>query len=289
MSAAAQPAHFSAPGSAWARQGADSIAAALRIISDLTAQEVALLVGMARERMTTRPAAGVVETAGKAASQFTDFGKILLDLAAGESAIAVESLKELFRLRPSASAIADLIPRGVGTMVELHKHLLESVGGQVREFTEAYAEGKPLIPAQRVAKATREAVESFIETQKTFLDEVAEQVTVATEAPKEAKGARRERSKVLIQLSREGVDRFIEAQKQVLEMIDRMDSERGHAHPKHAPQTSLAELTRKSVRNFTTAQKSLLDLAMKPVAEGPEKTARPARRRPKPRRKAAKA
>ncbi len=286
MSAAA-PARASAPAGVvryWTRQGGESLAVALQIISDLTAQEVALVIGMLRERITLRPAASTVETAGDVVTGFTDAGKILLDLAADESAVMTDALKEALRLRPSFAALVDLIPRGVGTLIEMHKHILEMVAGQTRELVEAYKDDKPLMAGTRLSKFTRQTIESFIETQKTFLDQVAEQVNIATQG-KEPKATRRERSKVLTQLAREGVEKFIDAQRGLLEVaMERMEgNERVRAKP--VPRTSLAAMARESVQNFTTAQKSLLDLALKPIAMPveTEKKPHPARRRQKAR------
>jgi hypothetical protein len=110
---------------------------------------------------------------------------------------------------------------------------------------------------------------------------VAEQVTIATEAPKESRKAYKNRSKALIELSREGVGKFIEAQKQLLDLAVERAEEKTPSRGKPAPRTSLAELTRKSVSNFTTAQKSLLDLALKRMPI-PREEAAGARRRRKP-------
>jgi hypothetical protein len=283
---AASPARVTAPAGVryWTRQGGESLAMAMQIISDLTAQEVALLVGMLRERMTLRPAPTTVETAGDVVTGFTDAGKILLDLAADESAVVTDALKEALRLRPSFAALVDLIPRGVGTLIEMHKHLLDMVAGQTRELVEAYRDDKPLMAGARLTTMTRRTIESFIETQKTFLDQIAEQVNIATQG-KEPKVIRRERSKVLTQLAREGVEKFIDAQRGLLELtMERMETnERVRARP--VPRTSLATVARESVQNFTTAQKSLLDLALKPIAMPveTEKRPRPQRRRPKAR------
>jgi hypothetical protein len=287
MSAAAQASArlFGAAGLRdWPRQGAESVAAAAKIISDLTAQEVALLVGMARERMSLRPAASA---AGSVVTGFTDAGKVLLELAASETVLMANGFKELLGLRPSLAALVDLVPYGLGTLFEMQKRILDSVGKQTREVVDSYMEGEPLMAGTRLAKIAQEGIESFVETQKAFLDQVAEQVTIATEGGKEGRPARRDRSKVLTQLAREGVDKFIEAQKQVLELvIERMEPGNGRARAKAVPRTSLAELTRKSVQNFTTAQKSLLDLALKPIPE-PSKAHKTRPVRPRARKRAA--
>ena len=270
----------------WTRQGVDSLAAVLKIVSDLTAQEVALVVGMLRERVDFPPFASGAEAAGRVVTGATGVGKIMLDLVAGETAVAVEGVKEALRLPASVGALADLVPRGVGTVIDMHKRVLDALAEQSADIVESYTEAKPSIATAKLAKRTREVFEDFIETQKTFLDEVTEQVTLATEAPKESKAARKDRSKVLIELARDGVTKFIEAQKQSLDLaIEQANG--GSAHAKTAPRTSVAELTRKSVENFTAAQKSLLDLALKPASAASKASKRaPARRKAAPRKRA---
>ncbi len=283
MSAAAQPARLTSPAGVryLTRQGGESLAVAMQIISDLTAQEVALVVGMLRERATLWPAASTVQTAGDVVTGLTDAGKILLDLAADESAVVTDAVKEALRMRPSLSALIDLIPRGVGTLIEMHKHLLDMIAGQTREVVGAYVEGKPLQPGMRIVKMARQSIEAFVETQKTFLDQINEQVTLATQGGKDSRAARRERSKVMRQLAREGVEKFIDTQRGLLELaMERLEAE-DRTRVKPVPRTSLAEMARESVQNFTMAQKSLLDLAVKPIAMpvAPEKKSRPAPRR----------
>jgi hypothetical protein len=287
MSAAAQPARLTSAAGVrhLTRQGSETLAVAMQIVSDLTAQEVALVVGMLRERATLWPAASTVQTAGDVVTGFTDAGKILLDLAADESAVVTDAVKEAFRLRPSFSALIDLIPRGVGTLIEMHKHLLDMIAGQTREIVGAYVEGKPLQPGMRIAKMARQSIETFVEAQKTFLDQINEQVAQATQGGRDSRAARRERSKVMRQLAREGIEKFIDTQRGLLELaMERMEAE-GRVRAKPVPRTSLAEIARESVQNFTMAQKSLLDLAVKPMAMPvtQEKKPRPARRRQKAR------
>jgi hypothetical protein len=81
-------------------------------------------------------------------------------------------------------------------------------------------------------------------------------------------------------MAREGVEKYVEAQKKLLHLaIDQLEpigeatGESFKAVQKEA-RASFAELTQKSVRNFVSAQKSLLDLAVKPV-KGPVKAEMP--------------
>lgn len=278
----------------WARQGAESLAAALKIISDLTAQEVGLVAGMVRERLSMTPSPAMAERAGQMVSGITDAGKVMLDLAASESAIAADTVKEAIGLRPGIAAMVDLVPRGMGTLIELQKHFLDSVAEQMQGVVESYAAGKPTEPGVRVARMVTDGIDAFIGAQKMFLDQVAEQVTIATEAPAETKAAKRDRTKTLARLAREGAEKFIDAQRKVLELaMEQVEAGENRRAKSSPPRTSLAEVTRKSVQNITAAQKSLLDLARKPIPAmseeaAPKPRAAAARRPAKGRKRAAK-
>lgn len=269
----------------WARQGFESLAAAVKIVSDLTAQELALGIGMIRERVSTRPGGTIVAMGGRAINAVIDAEKIVLDLAAEETTLAVEAVKEGFRLRPSIAAMADLIPKSVETFVGMGKSFLTDTAERTQEVTEAYTGGKPLMIADKVASFTKQRIECFVDAQKQMLDHVAEQVTLATEGGTEPEKPPRERIQVFISSTREGVDKFIDAERKIVHLalsnVEAKPRER-----KASPRTSFAELTQKSVQNITTAEKSLLDLAIKPIrgnhpATAPEEKAAPRRPRRK--------
>lgn len=271
----------------WARQGTESLVAAVKILSDLTAQELALGIGMVRERVTLRPAPGLAERAGRAVTGLIDAEKILLDLAAEESALVTDGVKEGLRLRPSVGAVADIVPRGMESLAEVHKRFLDTAAEETNAFVESYTEGKPLAPGERLTKLARARLECFIETQKSILDRIAEQVTLATHSGKDTtKVSGRDRTHVVIQTARDSVDKLIDAQKQLMHLaISQLEPPKGRERAKPAPRTSFAELTEKSVHNITTAQKSLLDLAIKPIKE-PAPAATEGRKAPRrPRRK----
>ena len=85
---------------------------------------------------------------------------------------------------------------------------------------------------------------------------------------------------------REGGEKYIDAQQKLLNLaIEQMESAGKTAGKRvesvrHEARTSLGELTEKSVRNFATAQKSLMELVTKPAKA---KEAAPERKRKAPR------
>lgn len=280
----------------WARQGIDSFVAVQKILLELTAQQNALAIGMVRERLRIpdlRPGEAIANMADQGVATMTGAGKILLDLAAGETDLVVDGLKEAFRLSPAAGSVAEVVRHRVDTFVAMQKRLLNAAAEQTHEMAESYKEGKGLAAGSSVAELARRALTDFVDTEKKFLDMVVADVNAATEAAKAGHKPSRSRSKVLTQMARDGVNQYIDAQKKLLDLaIDQVQSARKAAGEvaeamEAEPRTSWAELTQKSVKNFATAQKSLMDLATKP-AKATEATAehhRPRRPTRKPRAK----
>ena len=279
----------------WVRQGVESFAAAQRILLDLTAQQNALAIGALRERIKLpgfRPVASLIDMANRAVTGLAGAGDILLDLASGETALAADGVKEALRLGPAGASVADIVRHRAVTLIEMQRRLLDGVAAQMQEVAASYDEGKGLTGGASIGDLARRAMEGFVETEKKFLDLVAEEVDASAESGP-AKKATRERSKVLTQLAREGVEKYIDAQKELLELAIHQFSANGKGSKERAEamratkeelRTSFAELTRKSVKNFVNAEKSLLEVAVKPA----KRTAKAgegakAQRKPRPR------
>ena len=258
----------------WARQGIESFSAAQKILLDLTAQQNALVIGMLRERLTMpkfNPAHMVTKVADKSVKGLTNSAKILLDFAEGETELMVHGVKEGLPLPKVAGTLAEVARHRVDTFIGLQKHLLDATAEHAHEVTESFREGKGLAAVASVTDLARKGIESFVETEKKFLDLAAHEVTAATKGGAEGHKSPRERAKVLTKLAREGVEKYIDTQKKLLNLaIDQLESDGEPATRKaepvrKEPRTPLSELTQKSVHNLVTAQKSLMDLAMKPI------------------------
>jgi len=276
----------------WARQGVESFMAAQRILLDLTAQQNALMIGMVRERLSkprVRPGRAMAKMAENGVENLTTAGKILLDLAAGETALVVDGVKNLVPLPVAAGTVANVVRHRVVTFIDMQKRLLDAAAEQTHEVAESYREGKGLVAAgASVADLARRGVEAFVDTEKKFLDLAARDVTAATKAGKQERKAARDRYKVLTHLARESGEQYIDAQKKLLELAikqmgDGGEAAGGRVEPaRKEPRTSWGELTEKSVRNLVAAEKSLMDLVVKPRKAVPAEKKRKA---PRPRAK----
>ncbi|MGA8071890.1 MAG: hypothetical protein WB995_00360 [Candidatus Acidiferrales bacterium] len=262
----------------WARQGMGSFMAAQRILLDLAAQENAMLLGMAREQFGKdgiRPAAKLVEMADTGVKNFTAAGKILLDLAAGETEMMVEGVKEVLPLPASAGVVADVVKHRVETLIGLQKELLDAAEEQTRAVAKSVRDGDGMHAMTHAAELARRGMEGFVESEKKFLDLAAHVVTTAAKGSKGNGKAPRDRMKVLTEMVKEGAEKYMAAQKKLLEMtLEQLETMGKAEHKKMEPKAGKsvwADLTEKSVKNVVTAEKSLLELAMKPVKEATHK------------------
>jgi len=281
-----RPARPTNPLAVWARQGIESFVAAQKILLDLTAQQNSLLIGMIRERLSEpgfQPGKALARMADKGVENFTTAGKILLDFAAGETGLMVDGVKKGLKLPAPVGGVAEVFRHRVETLIGLQKRLLDAAAEQTHVVTESYREGKGLRALEGVTEFARRGVEEFVETEKEFLDLTAEEVSTVLRGGKEAREPAGDRSKLVSKLAREGVEKYIDAQKKLLELaIQQFEAkgevERPEAHKK--ARTSFAELTEKSVHNIVAAQKSLMDLAIKPMRRGTPAEPRKGVRRP---------
>ena len=232
---------------------------------------------MVRERLSNtafRPGVSMVGMAEKGVKNLADAGKILLDLAAEGTALAVDGFKEGLRLPGAAGAMAEVLRHRVDTLIELQKQLLEATAEQAHAAAESYREGEKVQAAANVAELARRGIEGFVESEKKFLDLAAQEVSAATKGEKRAGKPPRERMEVLTKVAREGAEKYIETQKKLLELAIEQLEDAAKTAPEHKAAAhkethpSWGELTEKSVKNFVTAEKALLELATHPM-KGP--------------------
>jgi len=277
----------------WTRQALESFVAAQKILLELTAQQNALVIGLVREQVNKPrpwPGKGIVRMADHGVGGVTGAGKVLIDLAEGENALVTDGVKDGLGLTAMGGLVADLVRRRVDAFLDMLKHLLDAVAEQIHDLAEAYEQEKDLMPVSRMKQLARISLERFVETEKKFLDEVAQEVKAVAEAGRQGRKAP-DRSKVLTRLARQSVDHFIDAQRKLvaiaieqIEAASQSEEERAAAAKaaeaaRAELRQTIADLTQKSVENLVSAQKSLLDLAIKPIKAAPTPERRVAARR----------
>ncbi len=262
----------------WARQGTASFFATQRILLDLVVRQNAHTFDAIRERFTearSAPAALLTELAGEGISNFIAAQRVLLQLAERENEILMTGVKDRVPFAP-LGVLTDVLRQGVATMIDMHQHFLTTAAKQADLLVDSAKEGTPF-EGKQVNELVREAMETFIRSQKKFLDVVAEE----TSATEHGHNGKRPHRTELTELAREAADALMDAQKKLLDVASQQMSVNmkltGEAVRKlnPFPAVEFADITRNTVKSLVTAQKALLDVMAKPVrstATGPQPT-----------------
>lgn len=270
----------------WVRQGTESFFATQRILLDLVMKQNSNTFSAVRERLAgarTAPVEALTEIAGEGISNFIAAQRVILQLAQRQNDIILGGVKE--RTSPAAlTAMTDVLRRGVDTFLEMQQHFLTIASKQADMWVESAKEGAPP-DGYRIGEAAREAMETFVRSQKKFLDAIAEETAHATGA-KNGRDRSAHRKTDFAELAREGAEAFIDAQKKLLDIAAQQVSASVSTARKTVqainplPPVALADLTRNTVDSFVAAQKALLDTMAKRGAPKAERHETPRKKPP---------
>jgi hypothetical protein len=273
----------------WLRRGTETVFASQRILMDLVMRQNAHTISAYQERLVeARNVAGtaLTEMAGGGISNFIAAQRVLLNLAQRENEILTTAVRERTGGWAPAAAATDLFSRGVETVIGMQQHFLSLAARQTDEWIDAAKSGEPLEGIHLTALA-RESMETFVRSQKKFLDVLAEETANATNGKTHAAAKKTE----LTELAKQSAEAYIDAQKKLLdvatqqlkvniktvrEAIDAMNP---------LPAETLGQLARNTVEGFVESEQACLDMMTKPPQHAARTTAAP--KAPKPPRKRA--
>lgn len=124
--------------------------------------------------------------------------------------------------------------------------------------------GKPFDP-ENLVETAREAMDTFVRTQKKFLDVVAEETNKATSGREPTKKMKRTE---LSALAKDATDAFIDAQKKLIDVAGQQVNANMKAAGRAVnmiapfPFIPIPDLTREGVKTFVTAEKAIIDTVM---------------------------
>jgi NADH dehydrogenase/NADH:ubiquinone oxidoreductase subunit G len=276
----------------WLRQGTESFFASQRILMDLVMRQNAHTVSAFQGRLTeARHVAGTAATemAGEGISNFIAAQRVLLNLAQRENEILTTAVKERIGGPAPVTALTDLFSRGVDTVIGMQQHLLTMAARQTDEWIDATKAGKPFEGVQLTALA-RESVETFVRSQKKFLDVLAEETAVATGKETNGKAHAAAKKTELTELARQSAEAYIDAQKKLLDVaaqqlkVNAKTAKEAIAAMNLLPAETLGELARHTIDGLVESEQDLLNVIVKPPRQAPRAQAAPAAP-PKPARK----
>ena len=284
----------------WLRQGTESFFASQRILMDLVMRQNAHTFSAYQERLVEArnvASTAVTEMAGEGISNFIAAQRVLLNLAQRENEILTTAVHERAGGWAPAAAVTDLFSRGVDTVIGMQQHFLTMAARQTDEWIDATKSGEPFEGIHLSALA-RESMETFVRSQKKFLDVLAEETAHATGKATNGKARAASRKTELTELARQSAEAYIDAQKKLLDVatqqfkVNAKTAREALAAMNPLPAETLGELARHTAAGFVESQEALLNVMVKPprqaskahvAAEHPK----PGRKRPAPARRKA--
>ena len=281
----------------WLRQGTESFFTSQRILMDLVARQNAHTFNAFQERLGEArkiASTAVTEMAGEGISNFIAAQRVLLNLATRENEIFTTVVKERIGGPPPVAAVTDLFSRGIDTVIGMQQHFLTMAARQTDEWIDATKSGTPFDGIHLTALA-RESMETFVRSQKKFLDVLAEETAHAT--GKETNGKPHVKKTELTELARQSAEAYIDAQKKLLDVATQQlkvnaKTAREAIGAMHVlPVETLGELAKHTVAGMVESEQELLDVVIKQSRKAPIAHAEPkvhaATVHPKPKKRAA--
>jgi hypothetical protein len=261
----------------WLKQGTESFFASQRILMDLVMRQNATTISAFQGRMVEArniASTAVTEMAGEGISNFIAAQRVLLNLAQRENEIFTTVVKERIGGPAPVAAVTDLFSRGVETVIGMQQHFLTLAARQTDEWIDATKSGEPF-EGIHLAALARESMETFVRSQKKFLDVLAEETAHAT--GRVTNGAdRASRKTELAELARQSAEAYIDAQKKLLDVaaqqlkVNAKTARAAIEAINPLPLETLAELARHTIQGLVDSEQDLLNVVMKPTREAPK-------------------
>jgi hypothetical protein len=281
----------------WLRQGTESFFTSQRILMDLVARQNAHTLSAFQERLGEArkiASTAVTEMAGEGISNFIAAQRVLLNLAQRENEIFTTVVKERIGGPPPVAAVTDLFSRGIDTVIGMQQHFLTMAARQTDEWIDATKSGTPFDGIHLTALA-RESMETFVRSQKKFLDVLAEETANAT-GNGNGKAHAAVKKTELTELARQSAEAYIDAQKKLLDVaaqqlkVNAKTAREAIGAMNVLPAETLGELAKHTVAGLVESEQELLDVVIKQAHKAPAAHAEPkvhhATAHPKPKKRA---
>ena len=256
----------------WVQQGVESFFATQRVLVDVAMRQNAVAMKTLRDGLSDpehSPVAIATELAIEGTSSFIEAQRILLNLAQQENEIVMNGVKERMADYPAMTATTDLFRRSIDTFIHMHEDFLKIASKQTIAWLEAVKVGKAFQGTQLVDFA-REGMETFVQSQKKFLDVVAQETSKMTSGKHD--GAKHVKKTELSKLAHDATNSFIDAQKKLLDVVGQQMKVNLKTATKTMEMLSptrllpMANLTGEGVRTFVDAEKTLIESMIHPRA-----------------------
>jgi len=267
----------------WLRQGTESFFASQRILMDLVMRQNAHTIGAFQGRLVeARNIAGtaVTEVAGEGISNLIAAQRVLLNLAHRENEILTTAVQERVKGSAPVLAVTDLFSRGVDTVIDMQQHFLTMAARQADEWIDATKSGEPF-EGIHLTQLARESMETFVRSQKKFLDVLAEETAHATGKEGNGHSHGGMKNTELTELARQSAEAYIDAQKKLLDVaaqqlkVNVKTAREAIGAINVLPVETLGELVRHTMEGLVQSEEELLRTVVKTTHQGAHAAAPP--------------
>ena len=261
----------------WMKQGIESFTATQRIFGEVALRQKTAATKALREEISDpahSPLALLTDLAIDGTSSFIEVQRILLHLALEENEIMMKGVQERIAQSSEGVALTDLIRRSLDTLLRMQQDFLKTTSKQALLWLDDVKAGKGL-PTGHLVELAQEQVQNFVETQKRFLDIIAQETAKATSARRRLATRSAKKRSELSKLAREATNSFIDAQKSLMDVV----TQQVNANLKAATRTlelasptrflPVADLAGQGMKSFVGAEKALIESIVKP-RKGPK-------------------
>jgi hypothetical protein len=169
-------------------------------------------------------------------------------------------------------AVSPLYVNGVERLAELQKQTLDIAAQQSAEWLNTWKKAFayfPATPATFVFDIAEQAVETFVETQKSAIDLVVEQSHAVAGINQTRTEAYADIANSVTDIFQKSVERTVEAQKKVLDFASAQnktafEATKKQLAPAGAPVVAVVESFQRGTEAFIETQKAALEIAAKP-------------------------
>lgn len=247
------------------RQGVDGALATQRIMLDLIMRQNATTMNALRQTLSGSrmpKADGMTEMAAQGVANFIEAQRVLLNTALQGNEIVMTAVKE----RTGNPVIADLLRRSIDTFIDLQQHFLTIAERETSTWMDQAREGK-IGGGKSMAELLEDSLDQFVRSQKKLLDMISEEMEAAEAKKGEEK---KEPATGITDLMSQGAGALIQMNKKLLDVagkqvdVNLKVAKRAVDALKPSMRFNPAELARQYADNLVAAQKSMLDIIVKP-------------------------
>ena len=257
------------------RQGVDGFVQYQKSLLDIAAQQNAMWMDAVQANVPGAMTPAMADLARRGAQAFVESQKMLLDLALQQNQMALNVIQGSVAApaSPLFNQLAAMLSEGSLAFVEAQKHVLEFAAQQAETMLKADREsGRAATnPLAQMAELSRQGVQALVDSNKKFLDMIAQATASAADRfkPQPEAVPPGERAADLAGMARQSLCSYLELQRQLIDAATRQMADWPQAFragSPYQPVQTMQDFARQGVEAFLNMQRAILDLTLQAMS-----------------------